>query len=241
MLAVEARQEAIANNIANASTAGYKRSEPVTLGFYEIFSGARRTPAFFDADAAPGGGLKIVETSPDLSAGTLQTTENPFSMALQGPGYFTVDTPAGERYTRAGSFTLDRDGGLVTQEGYPVQSTTGQPIDARGGKVVVSTDGTVRVDGVVRGQVRVVEFEDPRRLTRTGDSLFSASEAVLATRRAANATQVQGNATEMSNVNLPREMTSMMLGLRAYEANQRSIQAIDSTMSRLIEQVGMPS
>lgn len=239
MLAVEDRQFSIANNIANAATTGYKRQSPVQLGFYEVFSAKMKRPFHFDAEAAPAGGVKVVETFPDLSGGVLRSTENPLHVALQGPGYFTVDTQNGPRYTRAGDFTTDHMGNLATQEGYPVQSLSGQPISVQGGTVNIDREGRVAVDGAPAGQIRVVEFEAPHRLIREGDSLYAASDQVAQGMAAANTT-VEHKQLEMSNVNLPREMTMMLLGLRAYEANQRVIQAFDSTMGRLIESVGMP-
>jgi len=240
MVAVEARQSAIANNIANASTPGFKRQEPVQLGFYEVFSQNLRRPFLFTTDPAPAGGVKIVETFTNTAAGALRNTENPLHVALQGPGYFAIDTPNGERYTRDGAFTIDADGHLATKDGSKVQSISGQPIDVSGGTVNIARNGSVTVEGSAAGQIRVIEFEEPTRLLRQGDNLYAASEEVL--RRSANAadTTLEQKNLEMSNVNLPQEMTAMMLGLRAYEANSRVIQALDSTIGRLIDQVAMP-
>ena len=240
MLAMEERQSAVANNIANASTVGFKSHNPVQLGFYEIFSAKLRQPSYFNGQAAPAGGVKIVETHTDLSAGIFQVTDNPLSLALQGPGYFVIDTEHGERFTRGGNFTLDSEGNLVTPNGSMVQTTDGQRMDLRGGEVNVDADGLVSVDGVLAGVVRVVEFEDPRRLERMGENIYSASEAVRGTMIAASGTSVAQNVLESSNVSVPHEMVRMMMGTRAYEANQRAIQSIDTTIGRLIDQVGMP-
>lgn len=241
MLAVESKQSAISNNIANASTPGYKRSEPILSGFYSMFSEELRNPFRFDDNSAPGGGVRVGETYPDLSAGVLVETSNPLSMALQGDGFFVVETPNGERYTRSGAFTVNQQGQLSTQEGYPVQGTGGTPIDVRGSNVEVSRDGNVRVDGTVAGQLRLLNFESTRNFKREGSNLFSAPPEALQTATPPTSTFVQGNALENSNVNLPKEISSMMLGLRAYEANQKVVQAIDATMGRLIDQVGFPS
>ncbi len=240
MRAIEDRQDAIANNIANASTVGYKSETPVQLGFYEVFSNSLRQPFHYNSDSAPAGGVKVVETFPDLAGGMLRTTDNPLHTALQGAGYFAVDTPRGERYTRSGDFTLDTEGRLVTAEGYPVQSTAGQPIDARGGRVNIDREGRVRVDGQDAGQLRVIEFENPERLQREGNNVYAASDDVKQKSAAAANTQVQQSMLEMSNVNLPHEMIQLTLGMRAYEANQRVVLAFNETMGRLIDQVGMP-
>ena len=97
MLAIEARQTALANNVANISTPGFKRHEPVKLGFYQVFSATNRHPFHFNARPVPGGGVTIAETYSDLGGGLLQATGTPTNLALQGPGYFVLDTPMGER------------------------------------------------------------------------------------------------------------------------------------------------
>lgn len=241
MLSIESRQETIANNIANAATPGYKRQQPVQLGFYEVFAGRQLSPARFAMEAAPAGGVKVVETYPDLGNGIMQHTDNPLNLALQGPGYFVLDTPSGERYSRAGNFTIDAEGHLADGQGHKVQSAGGQPLAVGEGQVSIGEDGTVSVDGAAIGRVRVVEFAAPERLTRAGDNLFAASEAVSQQRAEATDTRVVQGRLEMSNVRLPVEMVQMMLGARAYEANQRMISTVDATLGRLIDQVAMPS
>ncbi|MBI1319543.1 MAG: flagellar basal-body rod protein FlgF [Candidatus Hydrogenedens sp.] len=241
MLAVEKRQEAIANNIANAATPGYKRAQPVQLGFYQVFQTAMRRPAWHRADTAPSGGVKLVDTYPSLQSGILQDTGNDMNLALQGPGFFVVDTPAGERYTRAGSFTIDPDGHLATGDGFKVQSASGQPLAIGSGSFNVGEDGTITVDGEPAGRIRMVEFAQPYRLQHEGGNLLRASQEVEQQRAESADTRLVQGRLEMSNVSLPQEMGGMMLGLRAYEANQRVITTIDETMGRLIDQVGMPT
>lgn len=241
MLAVESRQSAISNNIANSSTPGFKRAEPILSGFYAVFSEELQNPFRFDVNEAPGGGVRVGETYNDLSAGILTETSNPLSMALQGEGFFVVETPEGERYTRNGAFTVNAQGQLATQAGFAVQGTGGGPIDVRGSAVEVGRDGSITVDGTVAGQLRVLEFESTRRFVPQGDGLFAAPVDAVASARPAGDTFVQGKALESSNVSLPKEVAAMMLGLRAYEANQKVVQAIDATMGRLIDQIGFPS
>ena len=246
LVAVEARQTALANNIANVATPGFRRQTPVKLGFYQTFSEVLRHPFHFDVRSAPGGGVKLVETYTDLGAGALVSTGNPLNLAIQGPGYFVVDTPEGERFTRAGDFVVDADGDLATRDGFKVQSIGGAAIAVGAGEFLVAEDGSIQVDGQPAGQLRLVEFTTPERLLREGDNLYSAADDVLqgATEAAdapVRSTRVSARQLEQSNVNVTVEMADMMLGLRAYEANQRVIQTIDSTFGRLIEQVGMPS
>ncbi|MBI3117608.1 MAG: flagellar hook-basal body protein [Candidatus Hydrogenedentes bacterium] len=240
MMAVEARQDIIANNITNAGTPGFKRHTPVQMGFYEVFVNQMRTPAFFNQDTAPGGGVKLLESFPNLAGGALVTTANPLNVGLQGPGFIAVATERGDRYTRNGEFTIDANGDLATATGYKVQGAGGGPIAVGGGLAEIAPDGSVTVNGAIAGQIRLVEFEQPARLLREGDNLFAASDAVRQGMTPATKTQVAPEQLEMSNVSIPQEMVNMMLGMRAYEANQRVIQAFDSTLERLIEQVGTP-
>jgi flagellar basal-body rod protein FlgG len=174
-----------------------------------------------------------------MRTGILRDTDNPFNVALEGPGFMVLDTPRGERYSRAGDFVVDAQGQLSTADGFKVQSVSGQPIDVRGGRVNIGRDGQVTVDGAEAGQLRLVEFEQPTRLVREGNNLFSASDELREKSAAAANTIVEQGSLEMSNVDLPREMIQMMLGMRAYEANQRVIQGIDASIGQLIEQVGM--
>lgn len=240
MVALEESQSALANNIANVSTSGFRRHQPVQIGFYEVFSQTLRRPFVFDTMRAPGGGVKVAETYADPAPGVLQGTGDPLDLAIEGPGFFGVDTPGGERFTRDGSFTVDIEGDLATNQGYKVRSIEGRPIEVRGKDVVVDQNGEVRVDGVAAGTIEIVEFENPQLLRREGENLYRATEEALQASAIASDTILHQSQLESSNVNLPMEMTNMMLALRAYEANQRAIHAADETMAGIIEQVGMP-
>ena len=240
MLALEQRQEILSNNIANASTPGFKSHAATQLGFNQVFSKALQESFHFDHAAAPAGGVKVVESYTNLAQGMHQKTNNPLNLALQGPGYFVVDTPMGERYTRNGNFTLNTEGDLVTLEGHTVQGASGAPLRLSGGTPNIAKDGAATVDGMPVGRLRLVEFEQPERLLRQGDNLYAASEEVAKQMQESLTTSaLQGN-LEMSNINLAREMVNMMLVSRTYNSNQKVIQGVDSTLGQLIQQVGMP-
>jgi len=241
MVAMEGRQNVLANNIANVSTPGFRRQEALQKGFYGIFSDRLRTPARYNAAQAPGGGVSFTGTFSDTSPGPLTVTGNALDVALSGPGFFSVETPEGQRFTRGGQFKLDTAGQLATADGYKVLDAGGSPIDVPRGTVSIASDGNVMVDGQVIGQLGVTEFENVHALTRQGDNLYVAGETALAAAEPADETLVVQNTLEMANVNLPQEMVSMILGTRAYGANQKAINAIDESTQRLIEQVGMPS
>ena len=240
MMTVEARQDVIANNIANAATSGFRRQEPVQKGFYEVFTDTMKRPIHFNVNSAPGGGVKLVETFTDTQAGGIATTDNPLNVALSGSGFLMVNTPRGERFTRHGAFAIDIEGQLATADGYKVLGTGGTPIDVGDGTLAIGRDGTVSINGEAGEQLSITEFEDPHMLMREGESLYIASEEARAASAPATQTLVEHRALEMSNVQLPREMIGLILGARAYEANQRVINAIDETVSRVIQDVGMP-
>jgi len=240
MIAVERRVESHANNVANAATPGFKKQVPVQTGFYQTLSQELRNPFHYNVRRAPGGGVRVTDTHTNFSAGVLRRTENPLNLALQGPGYFVVDTRQGPRYTRSGDFTLNGQGALATSQGHPVQSANGEPITPGPGNIVVDNNGGIRVNGVPAGQLRVVEFEDPQRLRRVGSNLYRAPEDMAGRAAPAQDTRVAQKFIETSNVNVPLEMGQMMMGLRAYQANSRVMAAFDETMRGLIQRVAMP-
>ncbi|MBN2308321.1 MAG: flagellar hook-basal body protein [Candidatus Hydrogenedentes bacterium] len=239
MIAVEDRLAVIANNVANAPTPGFRGQDTVQEGFYSVLLSQLRHANSLNADPGPGGGLVTTETFTDLRGGPITITGDPLNVALIGPGFLSVDTPQGERFTRSGQFSIDADGQLATAEGYKVLGLGGA-IDVAGGTVEIGRSGLVSVDGQPAGVLRITEFEDPHMLSRQGHTLYSASDQARARSSAATDTEVAPNSLEMSNVQVAAEMAKMTLGLRAYSANQRVINVFDETMSRLINEVGAP-
>jgi len=241
MMALERHQEVIANNIANASTPGFKRQTPVVRGFHQIMMDKLRDPVFLNVQRGPGGGLRMDETFTDLSGGPIVQTGNPQNVAIDGPGFIAVDTATGEQFTRSGEFSVNEQGLLTTANGLVVQNSSGSGIEVGEGVVNVEEDGTVTANGAIVGRIRILEFENPHLLQRVGDNLFSASEEVRAGAVEEGDTRVIWKSLEQSNVQIANEILQLTLGLRAYQANQRSIAAADTTLGRLIDQVGMPS
>ncbi|MCC6142583.1 MAG: flagellar hook-basal body protein [Candidatus Hydrogenedentes bacterium] len=238
--ALEQRQEISATNIANASTVGFRRQAPVQMGFYQLISQHPRSGAYFSSHAGPGGGAVLQGSTTIAESGNIVSTGDPFNVALVGPGFLVVNPPEGERYTRAGAFTMDIEGHLTTAEGFKVLGAAGDPIDVRGGSMEIDGQGRITIDGVPTGQLQLVEFEDPARLVPAGRNLLRVPEGQDLPTTAATTTTAQQKYLESSNVNVPQEMVEMMLGLRAYEANHRALLASDETLSRLIDQVAQP-
>ncbi len=241
MMAVEDRQAVIANNIANVTTTGFKRQLAVQKGYYQAFFGEARSTMRLDLEIAPGGGLKTIETFSNFGNGLITPTGNPLDLALMGPGFIRVETPDGVQFTRSGRLSVGESGNLVTVDGHKVLGTDDLPIDVSGGLVKIDSTGIVTVKEELRGQISIVEFEDPHALGRVGYSLYRASEAVMDAAVPAENTTIATASLEASNVQLPAEMVNMMMALRAYAANQKVIAAIDETVTRLINQVGTPS
>jgi flagellar basal-body rod protein FlgF len=230
LVALDQRQEVLANNIANLSSPGFKRQNVLLEGFYQTLEKAL-SPAMYGTQRGPGGGVRVENTFTDFSRGSITHTGDPLNIALDGPGFIAVNTARGERYTRDGALSIDAEGRLVAVGGLPVQSQGGGNIVVTGSQVRIANDGTVFSDGDEVGRVRLVEFEDPAVLQRAGANLYVAPDAAQAEMTEASETSVAPESLEMGN---------MILGLRAYAANQRVITSFDDTLGRLIDQVGMP-
>lgn len=184
--------EVTANNLANATTSGYN-AEKLLFENYLVKDNRRR-----DAYA------NDVTSYRDTSSGSIKTTGNPFDLAINGPGYFLVETPFGTRYTKNGNFQIDRDGTLVTAQGFAVlsndQSRITIPTNAT--RVVINGIGNIDVDGNSVGQVGLVEFNNEQRMERLGNSLFSTTEPATPATRA----RIGQGAIESSNVSSISEL-----------------------------------
>jgi len=226
MLPRTTKQEIIANNIANVNTTGFKRDRVVF----------RRTLAAELAAAAEEGNQVVAEdVLTDFSQGPLEKTDRPLDVALDGPGFFVVQTQAGERYTRAGNFRLAPDGTLVTPDGNPVLGERG-PIVLQDDRVEIHSDGDIYQAGELVGRLRIVAFDDLSSLRKEGHGLFVLTDPSVRPREAEGSTVRQGY-LEGSNVNPLEEMVEMMVLLRNFEAEQKAIQVQDQTLARAVSDV----
>lgn len=214
-----------ANNIANASTAGF-HAERVT--FREALTAARSPDI-----ASVGQGTARV----DSQAGALTRSENPLDLALDGDGYFAVTTPGGPRYTRAGNFQLDDARNLVTTEGFAVRGAGGAPINvpAESAVINVGSDGTVSADGAELGKLELVRFQ-PAQMKREGGALFSATGRPLTD----ELPSVRAGMLEASNVNVVRGVVELVKVSRTYESLMRMIQGYHDIESRAARELGAP-
>src|SRR5262245_60886731 len=168
MLAELVRQDQIANDLSNASTPGYKADRSAQQSFGDLLLANRKSG---EAIGTLGLGTQISEIRTDLTQAPLRQTDEPLDLALQGDGFFAVQTPQGVRYTRDGQFSLDANGQLVNQSGYTVLDDKNQPIKlgATDG-VTIGTDGGITLNGRAIARLGVVSLTNPQK---QGDTLFS--------------------------------------------------------------------
>jgi flagellar basal-body rod protein FlgG len=175
-----------------------------------------------------------------LTPGALSQTANPFDLALNGKGFFSVESPEGTVYTRRGNFTLNAEGLLVTQEGWPVQAEGGDiRVEGAGNPTKqpsfsIGEDGTVRVNGRLAGRLRI-EDVPIERLTKTGQGYFKASGEGG---EPPESVRIAQGFLEMSNVQAVQGMVEMIEIVRGYETYQRVIRTVDEVNSKSINEVG---
>lgn len=218
------RQEMTATNLANASTAGFKREQ---LFVQEMIA----------AGAADNNPLQLREEQwTDFEAGAMNPTGDNFDFALPNRGFFVISDGQNELYTRAGHFERNADGLLVDTQGRAVQGEGGD-ITLPAGQLTVSSDGQISVDGVVIDRFRVVNFDNPQTLRRTDGSAFVTAPETAAATPVEGATVRQGF-LEMSNVDTVREMVEMISTARNYEINARMLTTQDDTLRHVVGEIG---
>lgn len=208
------RLDRLAADIANVGTTGYK-SERNTNAAVERPSFSTLLDSAVDVVSAPA--------VPNFRAGASAPTGRDLDMALEGNGFFSIQTPNGVRYTRNGHFTRSTDGTLTTNDGNAVLGEDG-PIKLAVGPVEVAADGTISVAGVTAGRASIVTFDDPSRLAREDGVRFRAPAGMTAT-PAATAV-VRTGTLEQSNVSLPECMSQLAEVSRSFEALQRGMSTL---------------
>jgi flagellar basal-body rod protein FlgG len=245
MLAHGKSMDVISNNLANVSTNGYKKDMTVFQTFPDVLT--RRINDNINKSDPTGKvgnmelGSDVGEIFTNFRQGQLQKTDSNLDLSIeQADGaFFTVEVPDEndqnkQYYTKDGAFKINAEGYLVTNDGQKLLGEGG-PIKVNNEKFFVSENGEVSVDGVIIDKLMITQFENTRNLKKFGNNLISAEpdeekkdfEGI-----------VRQGFLEMSNVNTIREMVDMINILRAYEANQKIIQAVDSTLEKSVNEVG---
>jgi flagellar basal-body rod protein FlgF len=221
------RMDATANNLANMTTAGFKVEHVVSRELSEKPATASDLPkdiAFTDAWTLQR----------DFSSGPLERTGNPLDFALEGEGFFVVQTAGGEAYTRDGRFGLDDQGQLVTRNGDPVMGDGGPiTLDPAGGPISVSREGAISQDGAVVGTLQVSAFDTPGALEKIGSNMWRATDEAP---RPAEA-RIAAGFVEGSNVNAVLELTEMIEISRAYTSVAKMISQSDELRGASIEKL----
>lgn len=246
MAAQQTNMDVIANNIANVSTNGFKRSR---AEFEDLMYQTQKEPgaatgmnAYSPNGVQTGLGVRTAAIQKDFAGGSSQVTKNPLDLQIEGSGFFQVLTPDGQvAYTRDGAFKKDPGGRLVDKNGNALQPEITVPPDVAG--IEVAPSGEVRViQGMsdapqTIGQIDIVNFVNPAGLKALGKNLFSQSPSsgqAITSRPGLNGTGylAQGQ-LEASNVNIVDEMVNMITSQRAYETNSKVIQASDQMLQSI--------
>jgi len=209
--------DVIANNLANAETTGFKRD----------FGRILESQNGFD-----------VGTAVDLSPGDFFATNNDLDVAINGSGFFAVQTPQGIRYTRAGSFELSSKGDLVTKDGMPILSTSNSPIHVGEGAVAIRDTGAVTVDGNEVATLKLVNFKKTEGLQKEGLYRFLWNGSPQDVEDVPEPSVKSGH-LEHSNVNGINEMVHLMAAYRDFESVQRAVKTLMTDMNtKLIQELG---
>lgn len=209
--ALDRQMNVVANNLANMNTVGYKSEN---LLFEEYIMPVASAEAFRTGDRD----LSFVlddRTVGNFATGPIETTGNQFDVAIESDGFFAVQTPAGERYTRAGSFTLDRTGQLTTHDGFPVLGEAGPIIfDPQDTQITIHGDGSIVGANGEIGRLRIVDFADKQQLNRIGKTLFDSDGAQPLPVETPRLVQF---ALENPNVDAISQISQMIEVQRAYD------------------------
>lgn len=223
---IRARLESLdilANNIANASAAGFKADREF-YGLYLSSDGLGSSSSSL--------GLPVIERPwTDFAQGSLVPTSNPLDVALNGQGFFAATSSSGSVFTRDGSFRLSAQGQLQTADGYAVQDSSGNPIQLDSSKAIeIAPDGTVRQDGEDVSRLAVVNFRDPESLVKRGNSYFQTDLASMPA-VAAPQTEVQQGKLESANAQPAESAIHLVTILRQFESLQKAM-SIGAEMDR---------
>lgn len=206
--------EVVSNNLSNVNTVGFKKDR---LNFESLISDARQQSLARGVNHS-----RVGDRYTDHDNGTFQSTDNPLDLAINGPGFFKLDTPEGPAYSRQGSFRLDADGTLVSAAGHPVMGSNGL-LNLPRADVVIDESGRIWDGEQIVGEVAVFELADPQQMQKRGDGLF-AMDGPAGEMRVATPGLAQGQ-LESSNVNPLEEMAVMIDAQRNFEALTRAIKS----------------
>lgn len=243
MINEQNRMDVLTNNLANASTVGFKKEGATSQAFDEVLALKIKDTTEAGMIKPLGGismGVKIGENYTDYSQGSLRETGNTYDIALSGSGFFTIEftNKAGQtstKYTRDGGFTLNKDGYLVTKDGDYVLGTGGRirldPLK----EASIDKLGNIYQDDTRVATLEITDFEDYNYLEHYGENYY---QTVDGFKEKAGDYQTLSGYQEMSNIQVVSEMVEMISVSRAYETNQKIVQTYDSSLEIAANQLG---
>jgi len=222
------KQEAIANNISNATSSGYKKDAVFTKELSKAQK--KHIPKMSDWQQP-----MVDDIFTDFSAGTFERTGGNLDLAIDGDGFFQVELEDGTTaLTRSGSFTVNQDGLLAHTDG-PVLLADGGAIEPGQGTITISPNGQIDVNGNVIGRITPVTVDDLEKLDKVGASLFKVPEGTELI--PAPQSGIRQGYIETSNVDIVKQMVDMIISYREYEANARAMSTQDSSLEHLFNRV----
>ncbi len=221
--------DAIANNLANASTAGFRAREG---SFSSVLAESGRRPLGSVLNQVTNNFGVLGSTRLDPTEGSLTATGNQLDAAVEGPGYFAVQTAGGVQYTRNGSFRVSPQGRVVTQTGEAVLGQSGA-ITLPPGQISIAPDGTVSANGAVAGRLRVVEFAPDAQPESAGSNFYTVPQASV---RAASSSTVHQGVLESSNVNPVASVVALISAQRSAEQMRHALTMFDSDLNKTAAQ-----
>ena len=220
--------ETIANNLANVSTAGFRGRHNI---FSSVLASANNSSlSVVNQDANDYGVLSA--TRLDSSQGALEKTGNDLDLAIEGPGYFAVQTPTGTAYARGGNFRVSPQHQLITSAGDPVMGDNG-PITVVGAPVSISADGTISVQGAITGKLKLVDFAPSVEMQSSGGGYYTLAAGVVPV---ATTSSVRQGMLESSNVNPVTSVVELITAQREVETMRRVLTMFNSEMDKTAAQ-----
>jgi len=233
-MALRRQMDVIATNIANVSTPGFKAER---IMFAELVAGRAPYPSSSTIGTRPGlSFVSEVGMLRDTADGGMTQTGNTLDLAINGSGYFAVETPSGTRYTRQGAFRLDQEGRIVTADGYPLLDAQNRPISIRPGetRIEISTKGAVTTESGEIARIQIAQFENEQAMRKIGAGLYETDQDPIPSEVPA---EIRQGMLEGSNVKAVTEVTSMMEILRRYQSAQKIIDSEHELERRAIEKL----
>lgn len=235
--------DVITNNIANVDTTGFKKDSTIVQSFSEELMKIFDDPSqrLIKTDNTLGKvslGNFVTEVSTDFSKGSIEKTEGTYDLAINGDGFFVIQTKnqdgtTTEKYTRDGSFTVNSNNELVTKEGNYVLGENGI-ITIPNGSITISENGYIYSNGEFVDRLKLVDFENKESLRKYGDNLYNKIDESV--EKAFTGSVIQ-NHVETSNVNIVNEMVKMINVSRVYELNQKMVQTHDSILGKAVSEI----